>query len=178
MKWNKVQGPNQNQLQGFSPKQTNKQTKCKAVLQTFHHQLLSKGLTTRNPPVTFHIFLTFFIAVKQQLYFWSVQFICYFFYQRILPCIQISISSFCTLQNIHLFTNVQTIIRIIVIVQCILWFCLYSSTGLILYPSVNGWTSHGPSVQSCTLLLFSVCVFSRLFLHSTCRPPGVEPVLP
>lgn len=178
MKWNKVQGPNQNQLQGFSPKQTNKQTKCKAVLQTFHHQLLSKGLTTRNPPVTFHIFLTFFIAVKQQLYFWSVQFICYFFYQRILPCIQISISSFCTLQNIHLFTNVQTIIRIIVIVQCILWFCLYSSTGLILYPSVNGWTSHGPSVQSCTLLLFSVCVFSRLFLHSTCRPPGVEPVWP
>lgn len=26
VKWNKVQGPNQNQLQGFSPKQTNKQS--------------------------------------------------------------------------------------------------------------------------------------------------------
>lgn len=45
---------------------------------------------------------------------------------------------------------------------------------------MNGWTCHGPSVQSCTLLLFTVCVFSQLFLHSTvtCRPPGVEPVLP
>lgn len=178
MKWNKVQGPNQNQLQGFSPKQTNKQTKCKAVLQTFHHQLLSKGLTTRNPPVTFHIFLTFFYSCETTTVFLISPVHLLLFYQRILPCIQISISSFCTLQNIHLFTNVQTIIRIIVIVQCILWFCLYSSTGLILYPSVNGWTSHGPSVQSCTLLLFSVCVFSRLFLHSTCRPPGVEPVLP
>lgn len=150
---------------------TNKQTKCKAVLQTFHHQLLSKGLTTRNPPVTFHIFLTFFIAVKQQLYFWSVQFICYFFIRGFYHTYRFPPAH-------PALCKIFTCLQMCRLLYALLSLCIYSNTGLILYPSVNGWTSHGPSVQSCTLLLFSVCVYSRLFLHSTCRPPGVEPVLP